>query len=68
MNFISCRRLWWWEGAASLSQLAKEGVKKPENCKFSVTVDSLVVLDAVEIIPTTQEAETNIKEVREWKV
>ncbi|MBO7280999.1 MAG: hypothetical protein J6V00_07540, partial [Bacteroidaceae bacterium] len=31
-----CRRLWYWDGAASLSQLAAEGVKKPQNCKFTV--------------------------------
>ena len=30
----NARRLWYWDGAASLSQLAEEGVKKPENCKF----------------------------------
>ena len=29
-----CRRLWYWDGAASISQIAKDGVKKPDNCKF----------------------------------
>ena len=28
------RRIWYWDGAASLSQLAEEGTKRPENCKF----------------------------------
>lgn len=63
-----CRRLWYWEGAASISQIAKEGVKRPGGCKFTVTVDSIMLLDAVEIIPTTVEAEVNIKAVKEWKV
>lgn len=35
-DLVDCRRLWYWDGAASLSQLATEGVKAPENCKFTV--------------------------------
>ena len=27
----NARRLWYWDGAASLSQLAMEGVSEPEN-------------------------------------
>ena len=63
-----CRRLWYWNGAASISQIAKEGVKKPSSCKFTVTVDEIAILDAIEIIPTTAEAEANIKAVQEWKM
>ena len=61
------RRLWYWDGAASLSQLAAEGVKAPKNCKFTVSVESIVLIGAIEIIPTTVLAEMNIKEVTEWK-
>lgn len=61
------RRLWYWEGACSLSQLAQEGTKKPENCKFSVTVDEILILDAVEIDVCTIQAEKSIKGVSEWK-
>ena len=63
-----CRRLWYWDGAASISQIAKEGVSRPHNCKFTVTVESIVILDAIEIIPTTAVAEANVKAVREWKM
>ncbi len=62
------RRLWYWEGACSLSQLAKEGTKKPEKCKFAVPVDSILVLEAIEIIETTAEAQKSIMEVPEWKI
>ena len=50
------RKLWYWDGAASISQIALEGVKRPHNCKFTVTVDELMVLDAIEIIPCTDKA------------
>ena len=28
----NARRIWYWDGAATLSQLAMEGTQKPENC------------------------------------
>ncbi len=64
----NCRRLWYWAGAASLSQLAKEGVKRPKECKFTVTVQETIVLDAIELILCTEEAVASIKGVAEWKV
>ena len=63
----NARRIWYWDGAATLSQLAKEGTKKPKNCRFTVYVDSIIILDAVEIIPCTNEAIKSIEEVKEWK-
>lgn len=63
-----CRRLWYWSGAASLSQLANEGVKKPNDCKFTVTVESIRILDAIEIIPCTDTAISIIEGVKEWKI
>ena len=62
-----CRRLWYWAGAASLSQLALEGVKRPGDCKFTVTVPSLTILDCIEMIPCSEEAASNIKDVATWK-
>ena len=63
----NCRRIWYWEGAASISQIAQDGVKKPERCKFTITVDSIVILDAIEIIPCTDEAVKSIENVAVWK-
>lgn len=63
----NARRLWFWSGAASLSQLAVEGVKDPGGCKFTVTVETVLLLGVIEIIPTTAEAQRNIDEVRVWK-
>jgi len=61
------RRLWYWDGAASLSQLAMEGVKKPENCKFPCEVDRIELLQAIEILDCTEEAKQSIDNVAIWK-
>lgn len=62
------RRLWYWDGAASLSQLAVDGVSKPENCKFPVEVETITLTEAIEIIPCTKEAQKSIKGVEIWKM
>lgn len=61
------RRLWYWSGAASLSQLANEGVKNPNASKFTVVVPVIQVMEVIEIIPCTEEAIGNIESVWVWK-
>jgi hypothetical protein len=62
----NARRLWYWEGAASLSQLAMEGVKKPNSCKFPCEVDRVELLQAIEILDTTKKAQQSLKMVPVW--
>jgi hypothetical protein len=61
------RRLWFWSGAASLSQLAMEGTSKPARCKFPIAVDEITVLGVIEIIPTTEKARKSIDAVKVWE-
>lgn len=62
------RRLWRWYGATECLQIAMEGVKRPRDCRFTMTAESITLLDAIEVIPTTAEAEAIIKAVPEWKI
>lgn len=62
------RRIWYWDGANSLSQLAVDGTLKPENCKFACEVDKIIVTEAIEIIPCTEKAKKSIEGVAEWKL
>jgi len=68
VTMTNVRRIWYWDGAASLSQLATEGTQRPAQCKFTVTVAEMVILGVIEIIPCTAEAERNIKEVPVWRI
>lgn len=63
----NARRLWYWDGAASISQLANEGTTNPKDCKFTVTVDSILLADYIEIIPATEQARECIQKVAVWK-
>lgn len=64
----NARRLWMWVGAASLSQLAVDGVAKPKECKFPEIVDRVELLQAIEIIDVTDKAKKSIESVPVWKM
>jgi len=64
----NARRLWYWAGAASLSQLAMEGVKKPNECKFPTKVDRVEILEAIEILDATPAAVASVDAVPVWQV
>ena|SRR5579862_1655282 len=64
---LNARRIWYWDGAASLSQLAMEGTSKPDECKFPCEVDRVELLEAIEILDVTEKAKKSIKGVPVWK-
>ena len=68
VRLSDCRRLWYWSGAASISEIALSGVTRPHDCKFSVAVPSITILGVIEIIPCSEEAVKNIEAVPVWKM
>jgi len=60
-------RIWKWEGAASLSQLAMEGTNAPSNCKFGMPITSIILTEAIEVIDMTETAKQSIQKVESWK-
>jgi hypothetical protein len=65
------RRFHYWDGAASLSQLAEEGIKesKKSSCRFAMELSGdLELPNVVEIISVTAKAKANIDGVPVWKV
>ena len=66
VTMTGARRLWYWDGAASLSELAMKGVSKPENCKFPCAVDRVELLEVIEILDCTAKAKKSIEDVPEW--
>jgi len=63
----NARRLWYWKGAASLSQLSLDGVKYPNECKFPEAVPKATLLGVIEILPCTEAAQKSIESVPIWR-
>ena len=60
------RRIYRWEGAATLSQLARDGTSAPNKCKFPAPVNEILLTEAIEVIPCTDQARVSIEGVDVW--
>jgi len=66
----SLRRLYYWEGALDVTQIASNGVSLPGNCKFSVQMgenDKSIIEQLIEAHPVSEKALQSINSVPEWK-
>ena len=53
------RRIWYWEGAFTLSAVAVSGVGR--GSKLSVLTQEILLTEAIEIIPCSEEATENLQ-------
>src|SRR5574340_693838 len=67
VRLSNARRIWYWAGAATLSQLATDGTSKPKQCKFPRAVEEVVLTEAIEIIPITAKAQASLDAVPVWQ-
>lgn len=67
VTMTNVRKLWYWDGAAAVEQLAVDGVSKPKNCQFTVVVDEMIIANPIQIIPCTGKAYKSLSEVPVWK-
>ena len=67
VTLLDSTRVWYWSGAASLSQLATEGTTKPNDCKLTVILPELILTEAIEIIYMTATSINNLNSVKKWK-
>lgn len=62
----NARRIWFWAGAASLSQLATTGTSKPDQCKFPPAVPAVLLTEVIEILAVSDAAKVSIEGVKPW--
>ena len=67
LTMKNARRVWYWAGAASLSQLAVDGTSKPKDCKFPVAVPTVTLAKVIEVIALTEAAAASLNSVAIWK-
>lgn len=62
VTLTNARRIWYWEGAFTLSAIAQNGVKGTS--KLSVEVPEILLTEAIEIIPCTEAAAANLRALK----
>ena len=60
-------RIWYWEGAFTLSEMALKGVSSKDECKFAIAVPNIIIQGVCEIIECTEKARINLQSVIPYK-
>ena len=66
VHLVDSRRIFYWEGAATLSQMARDGVSKPDACKIPCSLPFITIIGVCEIIPATKKCMESITAVPVW--
>ena len=67
VTMTDVRKIWHWDGACAVEQLAIDGTKKPHNCNFTVVVLEMTVAEPIQIIPCTDKAVESLSRVEVWQ-
>lgn len=60
VTLVDARRIWYWKGAFTLSEMSQKGVANPDECKFSIAVPTITILGVIEIIPLSDVAKQSL--------
>jgi hypothetical protein len=63
-----CRRIHYWNGAASLTQVALDGLPKGSGSRITNPLDGACVAGVIEILPCTKKATSAIEELQPWTI
>ena len=67
VTMTNVRKLFYWDGACAVEELAINGTKKPNSCKFTIEIPEMVIADPIQVIPCTDKAIESINGVKVWK-
>lgn len=67
ITMANVRKVFYWDGACAVEELAKEGTIKPESCKLTVIVDEIELSNWCQIIPCTSKAVKILDNIAIWK-
>jgi hypothetical protein len=67
ITLYKAKRIFYWDGACSLTQIAIDGTTAPQNCKITDAIDSQFIANVIEILPISVKAEKILNGVKAWK-
>lgn len=67
VTMTNVRKLFYWDGACAVEELATNGTKRPTACKFTLTIPEMIIANPIQIIPCTDEAIKSINGVKVWQ-
>lgn len=68
VELVNAIRVFYWDGACSLSELATKGSTNIAKCKYAVTVPHIILTEAIEIIDVTKNAKEQMEGAKRWQM
>lgn len=62
----NARKIYWWEDACAVEQIALDGVG--EKSKITLEVEEVLVFGVDQILPCTEASINNLKSQKAWKI
>ncbi len=47
VTMTNVRKLWYWDGACAVEELATNGTKRPSECNFTLTIPEMVIANPI---------------------
>lgn len=63
----NARKIYYWEGAHSVEELATRGTQNPGGCKLTCVVPEMVILLPCQIIPCQPAACISLSQIAVWQ-
>lgn len=67
ITMTDVRKIFYWEGACAVEELAVHGTVSPNKCKLTVIVPRMIIANPIQIIPCTDRATDVLSRIRVWK-
>lgn len=67
ITMTNVRKVFYWDGACAVEELAMNGTKKPNACKLTVAIPEMVIADPIQVIPCTDKATECLSGVKVWQ-
>ena len=67
ITLVNARRIHYWDGACSLTQLAIDGTVAPTNCRITDAITSQWIANVIEILPISNKSQKILDGVKPWK-
>lgn len=67
VTLVNSRNIYYWNGAAGISQIAENGISDSSSSKLTIPVKLREVSNVIEILPISKTAQENLDKIPVWK-
>ncbi len=67
ITMTNVRKIFYWDGACAVEELALNGTSKPNNCKLTVIIPEMEIASPIQILPCSKNSVEILNAIPIWK-